>query len=179
MAIEQPRFQVIDKVDAVEIRSYEPMNVARTRVHGDFGKVGNKAFRRLAGYIFGDNAGDRKIAMTAPVSQVKEGDEYSVTFMMPSKYTIDELPKPQDKDVELVHLPAQTMAAIRYRGGWSEKLYRANETRLKAAIRDSTKWKISGEPVWARYNSPMMPSIFRTNEILVPVSRIEGDKPVD
>ena len=181
MAVEQPHYQVVDKLGDVQIRQYEPMNVARTRVTGNFADAGNKAFRRLAGYIFGGNAGDQRIAMTAPVSQSpvsKAGDSYWVTFMMPAKYHLEDLPKPKNGDIELVHLPAQTMAAVRYRGGWSEALYRKNLAKLKTALDKSPVWKITGEPSWARYNSPMMLPMFRTNEVLLPVTRVnETQKP--
>ena len=173
MAIEQPKYRVIEKVGNIQVRQYEPMIVARTHVSGSFEGAGNAAFRRLAKYIFGG-----KISMTAPVSQMPDtadGEGYWVTFMMPSKYRLEDLPKPEDKSIELVKLPATTMAAIRYRGGWSEKLYKKHEAKLKQAVRASASWKITGEPVWARYNSPMMLPMFRTNEVLVPVKAIAED----
>lgn len=175
MAIEKPKYRVIEKVGDVQVRQYDPMIVARTRVTGSFEGAGNAAFRRLAKYIFGGNQRDQKISMTAPVSQMPDtadGEGYWVTFMMPSKYRLEDLPRPEDNSIELVELPSRTMAAIRYRGGWSEKLYKKNEAKLKQAVRGSTSWKIIGEPVWARYNSPMMLPMFRTNEILVPVKAI-------
>ena len=170
MAIEKPKYRVIEKVGDIEVRQYEPMIVARTRVTGSFEDAGNAAFRRLANYIFGGNQREQKISMTAPVSQTPDTvDGYWVTFMMPARYRLEDLPRPKDASIELVKLPPRTMAAIRYRGGWSENLYKNNEAKLKQAMRASASWKITGEPVWARYNSPMMPSLFRTNEILVPV----------
>lgn len=176
MAIEKPKYEVIEKVGIIQVRRYEPMIVARIRVTGSFEGAGNAAFRRLAKYIFGGNQRDQRISMTAPVSQTPDtADGYWVTFMMPSKYRLEDLPRPKDSAIELVKLPQRTMAAIRYRGGWSEKLYKKNEAKLKQAVRVSASWKITGEPVWARYNSPMMLPIFRTNEILVPVKPITED----
>jgi hypothetical protein len=74
MAVEEPPFEVVDKLGEVEVRSYPSLIVAETEVSGEFDRVGNQAFRRLAGYIFGGNrvagnAGEgEKIAMTAPVA---------------------------------------------------------------------------------------------------------------
>lgn len=173
MAIEQPHYEVIEKLGNVEIRHYEAMNVARVRVSAKFEDAGNQAFRKLAGYIFGDNARSQKIAMTAPVSQYKadkDSNEYWVTFMMPAQYKLDDLPKPQDDSIDLRHLPAGTMAAIRYKGGWSRKRYEQNRAELESTIKGS-EWHTTGEPIWARYNSPMMPSWFRTNEVLQPVAK--------
>lgn len=170
-AIEEPHYDVVDTLGDIEIRSYAPHNVAMTRVEADFDQVGNRAFRRLAGYIFGDNERDQKIAMTAPVSQGKDAQGgYWVTFMMPAEYPLDSLPLPDDAEVKLVPRPAQTMAAIRYRGGWGEQKYAEHEQALMRALAKSARWVVTGEPVWARYNAPFVPPFMRHNEVLVPVA---------
>ncbi|MCX8017922.1 MAG: heme-binding protein, partial [Rhodocyclaceae bacterium] len=69
MAIEEPRYQVIRKTDDYELRRYEPYLVAEVEVRGAFAEVGKEGFRILAGYIFGDNQGQTRIEMTAPVNQ--------------------------------------------------------------------------------------------------------------
>ncbi len=75
MAIEEPAFETLEKVENIEIRQYRPVIVAETFVDGDLGSASNDGFRLIADYIFGNNlstrgAGDKsseKIAMTAPV----------------------------------------------------------------------------------------------------------------
>jgi len=75
MAIEEPAFEMLEKVENIEIRQYRPVIVAETFVDGDLGSASNDGFRLIADYIFGNNlstrgAGDKsseKIAMTAPV----------------------------------------------------------------------------------------------------------------
>ena len=86
MAIEQPDFNVVaeDESKNYEIREYDNHIVAETLVQGDFNKVGNTAFKRLGGYIFGDNEADQKISMTAPVTQQATEQGYIVRFYMPS-----------------------------------------------------------------------------------------------
>ena len=69
MAIETPKHDVVKRYPDFEIRQYASYVVAETVVEGDQGSVGNEAFSRLAGYIFGNNKGAKKIAMTAPVAQ--------------------------------------------------------------------------------------------------------------
>ena len=69
MAIEEPKYKIETKTDVYEIRKYEPTLVAETIVDGDFEGAGNKSFRILADYIFGNNKSKSKIAMTAPVTQ--------------------------------------------------------------------------------------------------------------
>ena len=69
MATEEPQYQILQTTEDYELRRYDPYRVAEVEVRGDFEKVGSEAFRILAGYIFGDNQGETKMAMTAPVNR--------------------------------------------------------------------------------------------------------------
>ena len=53
MAIESPKYEVLEKYDGFEVRRYASFVVAETEVDGTRGDAGNSAFRLLAGYIFG------------------------------------------------------------------------------------------------------------------------------
>ena len=76
MAIEEPRFEILEKAGEIEIRQYRPVIVAETFVDGDLDAASSTGFRLIADYIFGNNQSMRgaggqpseKIAMTAPVS---------------------------------------------------------------------------------------------------------------
>ncbi len=71
--------------------------MAETIVQGDHENAGSKAFHILAGYIFGGNEQKTKIQMTAPVNMQKVGEsEFAVQFVMPSEWTLNTLPKPND-----------------------------------------------------------------------------------
>jgi hypothetical protein len=152
--------------------------LAETRVSGDFDAVGNRAFRRLADYIFGGNAPGEKIAMTAPVSQrpaapasgetAEPSGDYVVTFMMPSRFTAETIPAPNDPAVQIREEPARRMAALRYSGRWTWSNYRKHEQRLLDAVRAAGLTPL-GAPVYARYNAPFTPWPFRRNEVLVEV----------
>ncbi len=175
LALEQPEYVVVAEYDEWEVRHYKPYIAAMTRVTGSFEKVGNQAFKRLGGYIFGDNARDEKIAMTAPVAQGRSSEtgDYWVTFMMPSEYDMAALPDPADGRVEMVQVPARHLAVVKYRGGWSQKKYRQHEQRLRDALAAQADWQIAGEAVWARYNPPFVPPFFRHNEVMIPVTRVQ------
>ena len=92
-----PKYTVENTLDNAEIRNYESFVVAETIVTGDHESAGSKAFSILAGYIFGGNDKKTKIQMTAPVNLQKVGEgEFAVQFVMPSEWTLNTLPKPND-----------------------------------------------------------------------------------
>ena len=185
MAIEKAKYTVVEKEDDFEIRQYDSQIVAETYVEGDLEGVGNEGFRRLYGYISGDNqkkqsismtapvgqeAGSEKIAMTAPVGQEKKDNRWRITFLMPAEYSMETLPEPTDTRVKLVLDPGRLMAAVRYSGTWSEDGYEENKAMLEDYIQKRGLVK-SGETVWARYDPPFMPWFLRRNEVLIPVEK--------
>ncbi len=169
MAIEEPKFKILKEDGEYSLRQYEKTVVAETRVEAEFEVAGNSAFRRLAGYIFGRNSDQSKIAMTAPVGMEKEGDGYRVQFTMPASWTLERLPSPDEPLVKIRQLDARMMAVIRYSGGWSQERYLEHEALLKKWIEKNGLRPI-GAPVFARYNSPWTLWFLRRNEVLFPVS---------
>lgn len=187
-AYEEPEYVVIAESDDYEVRNYRAYNVTETVVDGDFGSSGNRAFRILAGYIFGDNRASKKMQMTAPVesrpaersiememtvpvesTRSDDGsDSYVYRFVMERKYDFDELPIPNDPRVELRRVPARTMAVHRYSGFWSESNYERHEAKLLSAL-ESDGVEIIGEPLLARYNGPFTPFFMRRNEVMIEV----------
>ena len=185
MAIEKATYTVLEKEDDFEIRQYNSQIVAETYVEGDLEDVGNDGFRRLYGYISGDNqkkqsismtapvgqeAGSEKIAMTAPVGQEKKDNRWRITFLMPAEYSMEALPEPTDTRVKLVLDPGRLMAAVRYSGTWSEDGYEENKAMLEDYIQKRGLIQ-AGEPVWARYDPPFMPWFLRRNEVLIPIEK--------
>lgn len=55
MAMEEPEYTILEKEGDLELRQYKPFIVAETLIEGEFSNVGNIGFRRLYGYISGDN----------------------------------------------------------------------------------------------------------------------------
>ena len=185
MALEKAPYEVIEKEENIELREYAPHIVAETTVSGDFESVGNEGFRRLVAYINGNNrakesipmtapvnqeARSEKIEMTAPVNQENIGDKWRITFLMPSRYSLESLPEPLDNRIGFKQEPGRLIAAIRYSGTWSKKRYDENEARLLEFIRQRNLNPV-GEPVWARYDPPFMPWFLRRNEVLIVVER--------
>jgi hypothetical protein len=189
MAIEEAPYTTVEQRGDFELRRYQPYVVAETIVEGSFEEVGNEAFRRLFGYISGANrsaqsiamtapveqaAASEKIAMTAPVTQEKSGDRWRVAFVLPSSYTLATAPQPTDARVTLALVPERLVASVRYSGTWSRGRYEENLQALERFIVEQGLTP-TGEPVFARYNPPLMPWFLRRNEVLIPVQRAAGE----
>jgi hypothetical protein len=189
MAYEQPKYDIVQKYSGFELRRYAPYIVAETVVSGTFDEVGNEAFRILFKYISGSNlkkteipmtapvnqspvvSSGEKIEMTAPVVQTPQGknkDTYVISFVMPSKYTLETLPVPEDQRIRVRQVNARLLAARTYSGTWSEKRYKQNEAVLLEAVK-AEGFTTVGEPIFARYNSPFTLWFLRRNEVLVEV----------
>lgn len=181
MAIEEPAFTVQSKHGNFEIRKYGPVLVAETVVEEDFEKAGNKAFRILADYIFGNNRAraslpmtapvaqqkesrSEKIAMTAPVNMAREKSGFLVQFTMPSKYTLETLPQPNDPRVRVREVPARRVAVFSYSGSWSKERYEEKLEEFKNALKEKSL-STRGEPILARFDSPFRLWFLRRNEI--------------
>ena len=168
MAIEEPSYEVLLETKHYEVRRYEPYIVAEVDVDDDFKRAGNSAFSVLAGYIFGDNASQQKMNMTAPVESAEKDGPYTYSFVMERKYTMESLPEPTNPDVRLVQRPGRIMAVHRYSGGWSEERYEEHEQVLLDALAKDHVTTV-GPPVFARYNAPFTPWFLRRNEIMIEI----------
>lgn len=186
MAIEQPKYTVSVKEGDFEVRRYEPYIAAEVVVGGDQGEAVQLGFRKLAGYIFGGNAGKAKISMTAPVAQRPEGEKIAMTspvaqtpqgrgrwmvqFMMPSAYTLQTLPRPSDPDIRFRAEPAREMAVLRFSGVARDQSYREKAEALRrwVAGRGMT---VRGDAVLAQYDPPWTLWFLRRNEVLLEVGR--------
>lgn len=184
MATEEPQYTVLRSDADFEIRRYAPYIVAETVVtNADQESGTNVGFRRLAGFIFGNNrtkesiemtapvttARSEKIAMTAPVETSLKGDDMVMAFMMPSEYTLETLPEPTDPDVVIRSVPERVMAVIKFSGSWSEERFQEKTGMLQEWL---TKHDIqaTGAPVVARYNAPWTPWFLRRNEVQIEVT---------
>jgi hypothetical protein len=185
-AIEEPKYEVIRKIDNVELRQYAPYVVAEVVLDATAEEAGNRAFPILAGYIFGKNKGEKKFEMTAPVTQVATPQRlemtapvtqtavpgavgsYVIQFVLPKGVTLASAPEPLDPRVNLREVPASRIAVIRYSGFWSQANYAEHLDKLRSVLKTSGV-DTTGEPVFSRYNPPLMPWFLRRNEIWLTV----------
>ncbi|MCF8283905.1 MAG: heme-binding protein [Sphingobacteriales bacterium] len=165
--IEMPTYRVIKKYGDMEIREYPTMIIAQTQLsQSSQDQRMSNGFRTIAGYIFGGNERNQKIAMTAPVV-MKMGDTASMYFMMPKQYKTTELPKPNSNKVEIVEEQARVLAVIRYSGFSSEKKIEKYRKKL-AAIISKNHLNVIGPYMYMGYNAPW-DVINRRNEVAIEV----------
>ena len=185
-AIEEPDYTVVQKTEVFEVRKYAPYLVAEVLVPGPASEAGSQGFSLLGGYIFGKNKGERKLEMTAPVTQTPVeppapvkldmtapvsqaaapggSGQFVVQFVMPKGYTLATLPEPLDARVKLREVPGKSVAVIRFSGSWSQSQYNEKLELLKTALA-TANIATQGEPVSSRYNSPFSLPFMRRNEI--------------
>ena len=114
-------------------------------------------------------ARSEEIAMTAPVSQAREqGNKWRVRFFMPSKYTLETLPKPNNPAVQIVEVPGETMAVLVFSNSRSAARMAEKTTELLRVLQ-SSRWAPAGEPVTWLYDPPWTLPFFRRNEVAIPV----------
>ena len=181
--VEQPKYTLIERSGAVEIRDYAPMIVAETTVTGARREAIGKGFRIIADYIFGNNTSaekapmtapvtqqsSEKVAMTAPVTQQGDGNKWRVRFIMPSNYTISTLPKPNNLAVVLKEIPGKRTAVIRFSGMGGKKSLDRHTKELEEFI-SAKKLTPLSPPTYAFYNPPWTLPFLRRNEVLVEIA---------
>lgn len=165
--IETPDYKVIKTIGEVEIRKYPKMVVAQTQLQDTImDKSMNSGFRTIAGYIFGGNDSNQKIAMTAPVV-VKMGDTATMYFVMPKQYKKDELPKPVSGRVKILEEGEKTLAVITYGGFSSAEKVEVHRQKLVNLL-SQQQIKTVGPYMYMGYNAPW-DVIKRRNEVAVEV----------
>ena len=187
MATDEPEFKLVLKEDKFEIREYAPKIIAQVEIFGDFDDASSKGFKILADFIFGNNTsndGNSKIEMTAPVEMeplsqkinmtkpvLAEGSDnnWIVSFIMPNEFTLETLPKPNNKSIKILSLPKEKYAVIVFSGLLRESSYLEKEKLLNEFIKEK-KLKPSGEIKIARYNPPWTLPFFRRNELMLKVN---------
>ncbi|MCJ8277821.1 MAG: heme-binding protein [Bdellovibrionales bacterium] len=183
-----PQYRVLLKDNDKEIREYKSYIVAKTTIDGGYKDSSGKAFRKLAGYIFGKNKSKKKMEMTSPViSESKDqsekmpmtspvfqqGDEktWSMSFVMPANYTIETLPEPLEEGIEFIEVPERTVAAIQYSGSRDKEQNDAKAIELKDWLVKNDNYSIKSAVYSAGYNPPWTLPAFRRNEMLYEVEK--------
>lgn len=167
--VESAPYEEIRRIGDVELREYPAIVVASVKGKGN-------PFRYLFSYISGNNKSRRKIAMTTPVITPEKIEmtspvinrEDTMSFVLPSKFSMETAPIPNDEAVTIEELPKRKVAVIRFRG-WARA--RDIEKYTAQLLKTLNKENIgnNGPPFVMRYNAPYVPGFMRRNEVAVEI----------
>lgn len=188
-SIQEPKFISIKKDGDFEIRQYHPMVVARIKQVGLHHDVMSNGFKELFQYINGQNKSKSeqdgklmKIDMMIPVMQktlnfeidaktlLDNKQNWYVEFIMPEKFTLNNLPVPNSNEIELVSLPEKTYIVLNFEGNVNDQKILSKLSELKNYFTENNfmDYKIVKDTqVLAFYNSPWILPILKHNEIMI------------
>lgn len=182
--LEEPAYTILEKRDGYEVRQYEPYIIAETDTSGTYQEALNQGFSAIADYIFGNNTTNTSIAMTAPVLETEseqiamtvpvintfeEGTSRTVSFVLPSKYTMETLPRPNNPKVRLKEVPGKKAAVLRFNWYATESRVAAKKAALLEMLEGDNLSPVGAVQV-AQYNPPFSLPLTRRNEIIIPVN---------
>jgi len=175
---ETPEYQVVKSFKNIEIRKYPSYLVAEVITTGERDKAANEAFMILFDYISGKNIPNEKIpmtvpvvqegekiSMTVPVEQIKENTNWKLSFVLPSKFTLENVPKPKDARIKIYKQEASKRAVIRFSGLSSKSNLSKHKQKLDNYIKENGL-KVKSEAIYAFYNAPFTLPFLRRNEIM-------------
>ena len=163
--IEQYPYKVEKTYEGFEIRNYEGALFTSVKLAtNNYDKASSKGFSILAGYIFGGNSDNEKIAMTSPVAMTLEKNT-EMLFLVPKDYTKENLPKPNDKNIEFKEINAKKVAAISF-GGWANDDKIATYKAKLIKLLDKENIEYTNKFLFLGYNAPME-VVNRKNEVIV------------
>jgi len=161
----EKNYSIIKKVENIEIRQYKSTIYASYTPKNE--KERNNSFRKVAGYIFGDNTNNQKINMTSPVV-IKLHNNYEMAFLMPKQYKLENLPKPNNKEIKIYTEPGNLKACIRYSGYTNNTIENKKINELKKVLL-KYNYNHKNDFEVLVYNSPF-DFINRRNEIIVTIN---------
>jgi hypothetical protein len=175
--VESLAYEVVKSFGDLEIRKYPHMILATVSGVDD-----DESFSLLFSYISGANSRDAKVPMTIPVVSADGpaeripmtipviSDSRRFSFILPSRYALDDVPAPKDRRIKIEALPGRHVATLRFRGRAGEQDVRVMTQRLLLVLRHAGL-RHKGAPFLLRYNSPFRPGFLRRNEVGVEIER--------
>jgi hypothetical protein len=165
---EEQKYSLVRQYKDFEIRFYPSATIATINSNAKtYKELSGPGFQKLAGYIFGGNEANTKISMTTPVQMDINDSVSTMSFVMPSAYTKENLPKPNDPEVQIKNTPEEYVAVIRFGGYASDKDLKFYSQKLQSLLKENNITSF-GNYRFLGYNSPFQ-FAGRRNEIIVSV----------
>ncbi len=165
---ENQKYRTVLTDGPLEIRYYPSATFATIySAETEYKALASSGFRRLAGYIFGGNDQAKSIPMTAPVRMEMGAKGSSMSFVMPERFSENNLPKPKDSKIQIQKSAPQYVAVISFNGYANDERIREHRDLLLKLIQ-AKGIQVSGEYSFLGYNAPYQ-FWGRRNEVVIPV----------
>ena len=167
--IENYSYTTVQKMEGFEIRKYRASNFSVVELPAQgYKATSSSGFRQLAGYIFGGNEKEQSIAMTSPVI-MNFGATNEMMFMIPSDQKVDELPKPNNPNIQFKQEGERYVAVIAF-GGWAnDSKIESYTDKLRTLLLENQIQFEESTFSYLGYNPPY--EVFnRKNEIIVEIN---------
>ena len=167
--LEEPKFKIIQEYRDFEIREYVDTVQAQVASHSTKEVSSSTHFREIASYIFGNNNTSQNISMTAPVHTWSKNNKTFMAFTMPSRFSLEKLPKPNSSRLQLLNIKGKIIAVLKFSWFSGDKRTGKLIQKLQELIK-AEGLKQTGTPKLAVYDNPMTTLPFaRRNEIHIPI----------
>ena len=166
---ETQTYKVIRVEEQFEIRHYPAAIMAKiSSTSKSYRDLGYSGFSKLAQYIFGGNSDKKQIAMTSPV-HMDIGDSIStMAFVMPSYFKMEDLPAPNNSEVQIETSAPEYVAVIQFSGFANTASIHKHSVMLEKLLKEKGI-SYHGNFRFLGYNPPYQ--IFgRRNEIIVTIT---------
>lgn len=164
---ERPEYALELSEPPFELRKYEGFVIMEYSNEAD-PNISN-GFGTLFRYISSDNKTKQKISMTVPVLEEDLGNRFKMAFVVPKAHWND-VPKPNSPLLSMKKIDPGLYGVIKYGGRSNEQVEAEMKTKLEHWVK-AKEYRIASNFILAFYNPPIVPGMFRRNEILV---RVEG-----
>lgn len=171
---ETQKYEVLYVKDNFEIRFYPEAILATVQMNGNYDDSRNEGFRVLAGYIFGNNKDNSKIAMTSPVRMSSDEKTYEMSFVLPSDIEFDKLPVPIDSSIILHQSKPMYTASLRF-GGYTNNSEISKYRIELTEILNHLNLQHNNQFEYLGYNAPY-DIVNRRNEVQVELSYFNPEK---
>lgn len=165
---ETPDYDVLMKEEEFEIRKYVDFFIVEYENTND-PEIRN-GFGSLFKYISSDNKENEKISMTIPVIQEETDEKKKMAFVVPEKYS-NQIPEPNNPNLKVKKFDEGLFGSIQYSGFSNESKELKMKKRLEAWILEKG-YERQSNYMLASYNAPLVPPMFRRNEIWARISKV-------
>jgi DNA gyrase inhibitor GyrI len=165
--LERPDFALVSDEGDFQIRDYGALVLAQFTMRGTYNQAVSQGYINLEKYYTGANTPPEAIPFTVPVMARDDlASGWTTIFVLPKAYRVETAPRPIDRRIRVVEVPARRVAAILFTGKLNEGVMRERIAALEAWLAAKG---IAHEKDFtlAAYGATWGPSRAQKNEVIV------------